>query len=65
MRGDGVDVWESYATEFALAFGDTASRIRAVPAAYLVHGFSIDLIAEVSGFPQWRVRQAILGWHPC
>jgi hypothetical protein len=54
-------IWESYAIEFALSRGDVPTRVRAVRAAYLRHGFDIDLIAELSGFPVWRVRQAILG----
>ncbi|WP_404430005.1 hypothetical protein LG299_10625 [Microbacterium lacus] len=59
--GDDVMVWGSYVTEHALAHGDSTSRIRAVRTAYLDHGFDIDLITELSGFPVWRVRQAILG----
>lgn len=54
-----VSVWERYATEFALAFADTPTRIRAVREAYLVHGFDVDLITQLSGFPVWRIRQAI------
>ena len=57
-------VWEEYATEFALAFGDTPSRVRAARAAYLSHGFDIELITELSGLPTWRVRQVILGGNP-
>lgn len=52
-------VWERYATEFALALGDTPTRIRAIREAYFVHGFDVDLIEELSGFPIWRIRQAI------
>jgi len=58
--GNDMAVWERYATEFVLAFGDSASRIRAVRVAYFSHGFDVDLIAELSGFPVWRIRQAIL-----
>jgi hypothetical protein len=58
-RRDDVMVWERYATELALAFGDSTARIEAVRAAYLVHGFDIDVICELSGFPAWRIRQAI------
>jgi len=54
-----VSVWERYATEFALAFADNPARIRAVRVAYVVHEFDVDLIAELSGFPVWRIRQAI------
>ena len=54
-----VRVWERYATEFALAFADNPARIRAVRVAYVVHEFDVDLIAELSGFPVWRIRQAI------
>lgn len=56
-----VSVWERYATEFALAFGDTCSRIRAVRDAYFAHAFDVDLIAQISGFPVWRIRQVVLG----
>jgi hypothetical protein len=59
MVGDEVAVWQRYATELELVFGDSPSRIRAVRTAY-VHGFDVELIAELSGFPVWRVRQAIL-----
>ena len=48
-----MGVWERYATEFALAFGDTPSRIRAVREAYFGHEFDVDLIAQLSGFPVW------------
>jgi hypothetical protein len=54
-----INIWERYATEFALAFADTPTRIRAVREAYLVHGFDVDLIEQLSGFPIWRIRQAI------
>jgi hypothetical protein len=59
-----VPVWERYATELALAFGETTTRIRAVRAAFDGQGFDVDLISEVSGFPVWRVRQAILDASP-
>lgn len=58
---DDVQVWASYATELALTFGDIPTRLRAAREAYLVHGFDVDLIARMSGFPEWRIRQAILG----
>jgi hypothetical protein len=58
-RGHDVMVWERYATELALAFGAGPARIEAVRVAYLVHGFDIDLICDISGFPAWRIRQAI------
>ncbi len=54
-----ISVWERYATEFALAFADTPTRIRAVREAYIVHGFDVDLIEQISGFPIWRIRQVI------
>jgi hypothetical protein len=54
-----MSVWERYATEFALAVGDSAARVRAVKVAYLRHGFDVDLISELSGFPVWRIRQVI------
>lgn len=54
-----ISVWERYATEFALALADTPTRIRSVRVAYFTHGFDVDLIAEISGFPVWRIRQAI------
>lgn len=57
--GYEVGVWERYATEFALAFGDTSTRIRAVRVAYFGHEFDVDLIAQLSGFPVWRIRQAL------
>ena len=57
--GNDMSVWERYATEFALAFGDSPTRVQAVKAAYLTHGFDVDLISELSGFPVWRIRQAI------
>ncbi|GAA1998291.1 hypothetical protein GCM10009777_39480 [Microbacterium pumilum] len=57
--GYEVSVWERYATEFALAFADNPTRIRAVREAYVVHEFDVDLIAQLSGFPVWRIRQAI------
>jgi hypothetical protein len=57
-------VWDSYATEFALAFGDSPTRVRAARDAYLSHGFDVDLISQLTGFPAWRVRQAILGGNP-
>ena len=62
--GYEVSVWERYATEFALAFGDTCTRLRAVRAAYFEHEFDVDLIAELSGFPVWRIRQAVLEGPP-
>jgi hypothetical protein len=62
--GNDMTVWESYATEFALAFGDGPTRVRAVRAAYLSHGFDVEMITELSGLPAWRVRQAILGSNP-
>lgn len=58
------DVLARYETEFALTFGDTPTRIAAVRAAYFTHGFDVDLIAEFSGYPVWRVRQVILGGNP-
>lgn len=57
--GYDVTVWERYATELALAYGDTAARIHAVRIAHRKHGFDVDLISQASGFPVWRVRQAI------
>lgn len=57
--GYDVSVWERYATELALAIGDTATRIAAVGTAYFDHGFDVDFISDASGFPVWRVRQAI------
>ena len=62
--GYEVSVWERYATEFALAFADNPTRIQAVRVAYVVHEFDVDLIAQLSGFPVWRIRQAISDWHP-
>ncbi|WP_157524970.1 hypothetical protein [Microbacterium yannicii] len=62
--GYDVSVWERYATELALAFGDTATRIKAVRTAYYVQGFDVDLISDASGFPVWRVRQAIRDGAP-
>jgi hypothetical protein len=59
-----MPVWERYATELALAFGDSQTRIRAARTAYLNQGFDVDLITELSGLPAWRVRQAILGGNP-
>ncbi|NLP82516.1 hypothetical protein HF576_01515 [Microbacterium sp. CFH 90308] len=59
-----LSVWEGYATELALGFGDTPTRVRAVRTAYYQHGFDIDLISQASGFPAWRVRQAILAERP-
>ncbi|TDN92293.1 hypothetical protein [Microbacterium sp. BK668] len=59
-----VSVWERYATEFALAFADTPARIRAVREAYFVHEFDVDLIAQLSGFPVWRIRQAVSDGPP-
>jgi hypothetical protein len=58
--GNETAVWERYATELALVFGDTRARVRAVSAAYFVNGFDIDMICDLSGFPAWRIRQAIL-----
>lgn len=57
--GYEMRVWERYATEFALAFSDNPTRIRAVREAYFRHDFDVDLIAQLSGFPVWRIRQAI------
>lgn len=45
-------------------WGNTGTRIEAVRTAYLMHGFDVDLIAAISGFPKWRVRQVILGPNP-
>ena len=59
MLGYEVAVWERYATELALAYGPTTARVRAIGSAYYTQGFDVDLICEVSGFPVWRVRQAI------
>jgi hypothetical protein len=59
-----VSVWERYATEFALTFGNTAARILAVREAYFVHEFDVDLLVELSGFPVWRIRQAISNGLP-
>jgi len=64
MALDDVTVWESYATEFTLVFGDGPARIRAVRAAYFTHAFDVDLICEISGLPVWRVRQAIGAGKP-
>jgi hypothetical protein len=61
--GYDVSVWERYATELALAYGQTTARVHAVRTAYYRQGFDVDLICEASGFPAWRVRQAIGdGW---
>jgi hypothetical protein len=57
--GYEVSVWERYATELDLAFADNPTRIHAVRVAYFGHGFDVDLIAQLSGFPVWRIRQAI------
>lgn len=57
--GYEVSVWERYATEFTLTFADNPSRIRAVRVAYYEHEFDVDLIAQLSGFPIWRIRQAL------
>jgi hypothetical protein len=57
--GYEVSVWERYATEFALAFGNTPARLQAVREAYFWHEFDVDLIAQLSGFPVWRIRQAV------
>jgi hypothetical protein len=54
-----ASVWERYATEFALALADTPTRIRAVRDAYFRHGFDVDVISHLSGFPVWRIRQAL------
>jgi hypothetical protein len=54
-----AEIWERYATEMALAYGDTSARVRAVRTAYEIHGFDVDLISHASGFPVWRVRQAL------
>jgi hypothetical protein len=62
--GHEATVWERYATEFALAFADNPTRIRAVREAYVVHEFDVDLIAQLSGFPAWRIRQAIADGRP-
>ena len=62
--GYEVSVWERYATEFALSFADIPSRIRAVRVAYFEHEFDVDLIAQLSGFPVWRIRQAIADGLP-
>ncbi|MCP2637634.1 hypothetical protein K0817_013830 [Microbacterium sp. HD4P20] len=59
-----LSAWEGYAIELALAFGDTPTRVRAVRVAYYQQGFDIDLISQASGFPAWRVRQAILAEKP-
>lgn len=64
VPGYEVSVWERYATEFALAFADNPTRIRAVREAYVVHQFDVDLIAQLSGFPVWRIRQAIADRRP-
>lgn len=62
--GYEVSVWERYATELALAFADNPTRVEAVRVAYFEHEFDVDLIAQLSGFPVWRIRQAILGGRP-
>ena len=62
--GYDVSVWERYAIELALAFGETTTRIRAVRIAYYRQEFDVDLISQISGFPVWRVRQAILDRSP-
>lgn len=56
--------WERYATEFQLMFGNNPARISAIRTAYVVHGFDVDLITQISGFPTWRVRQVLLGGNP-
>jgi hypothetical protein len=61
--GYEISVWERYATELALAFADNPTRIQAVRVAYFEHEFDVDLIAQLSGFPIWRIRQAIQGGH--
>ncbi len=62
--GNEVSVWERYATELALAFADNPARIQAVRVAYFEHEFDVDLIAQLSGFPVWRIRQAIHDGRP-
>ena len=62
--GYEVSVWERYATELTLAFADTPTRVQAVRVAYFWHEFDVDLIAQLSGFPVWRIRQAILDGPP-
>jgi hypothetical protein len=61
--GYEVSVWERYATELDLAFADNPTRIQAVRVAYFGHDFDVDLIAQLSGFPIWRIRQAINDGH--
>jgi hypothetical protein len=62
--GYELSVWERYATEFTLAFADNPTRVAAVRVAYFTHGFDVDLISELSGFPVWRIHQAIQSGPP-
>jgi hypothetical protein len=62
--GYEAGLWQRYATEFELAFADTVARIRAVRVAYFEHGFDVDLISELSGFPVWRIRQVLRDGQP-
>lgn len=62
--GYEVSVWERYATELALAFADSTTRIQAVRVAYFGHKFDVDLIAQLSGFPVWRIRQVLRDGPP-
>lgn len=54
------DVGELIEVGFDLASGNSATKVRLMPVAFAL-GFDVDAIAEITGFPVWRVRQVLSG----
>lgn len=55
-----MKIWERAFIESHLMSPHGPQRIAACRTAF-TYGFEVEEIAEVSGLPAWRVRQAILG----
>lgn len=55
-----MKIWERAFIESHLMSPHGPQRIAACRTAYN-YGFTVEEIADVSGLPLWRIRQAILG----
>lgn len=60
MSDRGLRIWQEALFEFHLTHEDTAKRVAAIHPAF-VHGFEVDELVALTGFPAWRVQQAIFG----
>lgn len=60
MPDKGLRIWQIAFIESHLTSPHGPQKIAACRTAYN-YGFDIDEIAETSGLPVWRVRQAVLG----